>query len=212
MNRPLIRLALPKGRAQKVVLAALAAGGGAFAGLDPQDRRLRVTLPEEGLELLFLKGWDVPRYVENGVADAGFVGSDVLDEHGCDLLVPLRLKEGRCRISLVGFPGTLPAAGGQVRLATKYPATARRVVAKRPWGAEVLELSGSIELAPILGLADLALDIVETGRTLKDNGLVELEPVAEVRPCLVVNRSSFLAHRFRINDLADRLESAGVAA
>src|SRR5690606_32161529 len=106
--------------------------------------------------------------------------------------------------------GGMPAAGDPVRLATKYPATARRLVARRPWGAEVLTLSGSVELAPLLDLAEIALDIVQTGRTLAENGLVELEVVAEVAPCLVVNRASWLRHRDAINDLVRRLEAAEV--
>jgi ATP phosphoribosyltransferase len=88
--------------------------------------------------------------------------------------------------------------------------TARRAVARRSWGAEVLTLSGSVELAPLLDLADLALDIVQTGRTLAENGLEELEVVAEVTPCLVVNRASYLRHRQGINDLVGRLEAAEV--
>ncbi|MEM7052474.1 MAG: ATP phosphoribosyltransferase [Acidobacteriota bacterium] len=206
----MIRLALPKGRAQRTAVAALTASGRLRNGLDSGDRRLQIALPEEGLELLFLKGWDVPRYVENGIADCGFVGSDVLDELGGDLLVPIRLREGRCRLSLVGHEGSLPSPGSQVRLATKYPRTATRTVADRAWGAEIVELAGSIEIAPLLGLADLALDIVETGRTLRDNGLVELETVAEVTPCVVVNRSSFLQHRDAINSLVEALEGAEV--
>lgn len=206
-----MRLALPKGRALTPVAAALAAAGVDLDGLGAGDRRLWVELPGSGLEALLLKGWDVPRYVEYGVADWGFVGSDVLAEVGSDLLIPVRLVEGRCRMSLIGRRGAaLPAAGSQVRLATKYPHTARRLVAGRPWGAEILELSGSIELAPLLELAELALDIVETGRTLRDNDLVELETVAEVAPCLVVNRAAHLRHRDELNRLIGRLEAAGV--
>jgi ATP phosphoribosyltransferase len=209
----MIRLALPKGRNLVTALAALRAAGLELPGVgDDGERRLRVRLPGEGLELLLLKGWDLPLYVEHGVADCGVVGSDVLDELAADLLVPLRLADGGCRMSLIGRAGSaLPAAGGQVRLATKYPETARRLVAERPWGAEILRLSGSIELAPLLDLAELALDIVQTGRTLAENGLVELETVAEVSPCLVVNRASFQHHRATVNDLIDRLEAAGVA-
>ena len=99
-----------------------------------------------------------------------------------------------------------------MRLATKYPRTARRVVAGRSWGAEIVRLSGSVELAPVLRLAELALDLVQTGRTLEENGLVEVEAVAEVAPCVVVNRASFQRHRARINAWLDRLEAAGAAS
>jgi len=209
-----IRLALPKGRNLGPVLAALAAAG--LAGEEMSEaglgRRLRTTLPGTGIEVLSLKDWDLPLYVEHGVADCGFVGSDVLGEVDGDLLVPLRLHAGRCRLSLIGKGPGPPTPGSQVRLATKYPATARRVVALRPWGAEIVRLSGSVELAPLLDLAEIALDIVQTGRTLAENHLVELDEVEEVAACLVVNRASFQRHRELLNRWIGRLEAAGVAS
>lgn len=208
----MIRLALPKGRNLEPVLDALRAADVPLSGLDDGGRRLRQVLPEEGFEVLLLKDWDLPLYVEYGVADCGVVGSDVLAEVDGDLLVPARLDRGRCRLSLIGRQGALPRPGSQVRLATKYPNTARRLVAQRPWGAEILKLSGSIELAPVLDLAELALDIVQTGRTLAANGLTELEVVEEVAPALVVNRASYQRHRRRLIGLLDRLEAAEVTA
>jgi ATP phosphoribosyltransferase len=193
-----------------VALAAFRAAGLELPGLDDPARRLLVEVPDLGLEALLLKDADVPLYVAYGVADLGVVGSDLLEESDGDLLVPARLREGRSRLSLIGRAGAGPAPGSQVRLATKYPATARRLVARKPWGAEILTLSGSVEIAPLLDLADLALDVVQTGRTLRENGLVELEVVAEVAPCLVANRASYLRRREWINDLVSRLEAAGV--
>lgn len=207
-----MRLALGKGRNLPVSFAAFRTAGLDLGALRQPERRLVVAVPELGLEALLLKDADVPLYVAYGIADLGIVGSDLLEESDGDLLVPARLREGRSRLSLIGRPGTLPAPGNQVRLATKYPATARRLVARKPWGAEILTLSGSVELAPLLELADMALDIVQTGRTLADNGLVELERVAEVTPCLVANRASYLRHRERINDLVVRLEAAEVVS
>ena len=211
----MIRLALPKGRNLEAALAAFRGAGLALAGFDEaggMGRRLRTPLPDEGIEVLSLKDWDLPLYVEHGIADCGIVGSDVLGEVDGDLLVPVRLTLGRCRLSLIGRAPQLPAPGAQVRLATKYPQTARRLLAGRSWAAEVLELSGSVELAPVLELAELALDIVQTGRTLAENHLVEIETVAEVAPCLVVNRASFQRHRARLNSWIARLEAAELAA
>jgi ATP phosphoribosyltransferase len=172
----MIRLALPKGRNLDSALAAFRAAGIGLDGLDGSGRSLRTQLPEEGIEVLSLKDWDLPLYVTHGIADCGIVGSDVLEEVDGDLLVPVRLVEGRSRLSFIGLnkghETALPAAGTQIRLATKYPNTARRVVAGRAWGAEIVKLSGSIELAPVLRLAELALDIVQTGRTLAENHLV----------------------------------------
>lgn len=208
----MIRLALPKGRNLEPALAAFRAAGIPLEGLDPKGRSLRTRLAE-GVEILSLKDWDLPVYVEHGVADCGIVGSDVLGEVDGDLLVPVRLREGRSRMSLIGrSSAALPPPGGQARLATKYLNTARRIVADRPWGAEIVKLSGSIELAPLLHLADLALDIVQTGRTLAENGLVEIETVAEVSACLVVNRASFQRHRALLNDWISRLEAAEVVS
>lgn len=211
----MIRLALPKGRNLEAALAAFRGAGLDLAGATGAEevgRRLRTLLPAQGVEVLALKDWDLPLYVERGIADCGVVGSDVLEEVDGDLLVPVRLRLGRCRLSLIGRSRELPAAGAQVRLATKYPVTARRLLAGLSWTAEVLPLSGSVELAPVLALADLALDIVQTGRTLLENHLVEIEEVAEVAPCLVVNRASFQRHRARLNDWIGRLEAAELAA
>jgi ATP phosphoribosyltransferase len=206
-----IRLALPKGRNLEVALAAFRAAG-LFSGLDLAGRSLLVPLAEEGIEALSIKDWDIPVYVEHGVADFGIVGSDVLAEIDGDLLVPVRLREGRSRMSLIGRAAALPEPGSQVRLATKYPNTARRVLEGRPWGAEIVKLSGSIELAPLLRLAEVALDIVQTGRTLVENNLVEIETVAEVAACLVVNRASYQRHRALLNEWIGRLEAAEVVA
>ena len=208
----MIRLALPKGRNLAPAVAALRAAGLGLAGFDAAGRSLRTALPADGIEVLSLKDWDLPLYVEHGVADCGIVGSDVLEELDGDLLVPARLRAGRSHFALIGRAPQPPAAGGQVRLATKYPRTARRALAGRPWGAEIVHLSGSVELAPVLHLAELALDIVQTGRTLAENGLVEIEALAEVAPCLVVNRASFQRHRARINGWLDRLEAAGAVS
>jgi ATP phosphoribosyltransferase len=208
---PMIRLALPKGRNLDVALAAFRAAG-LLQGYDGSGRGLITRLPEDGIEVLSLKDWDLPLYVEHGVADLGVVGSDVLGEVDGDLLVPVRLNAGRSRLSFIGREHAFPQPGEQVRLATKYPQTARRVVAGRPWGAVIVKLSGSIELAPLLSLAELALDIVQTGRTLAENDLVEIETVAEVAACLVVNRASYQRHRALLNDWIGRLEAAEVVS
>ena len=207
----MMRLALPKGRNLIAARAAFRAAGYPLEELDSEDRKLLVSCPGDGFEILLLKDWDLPLYVEHGVADLGIVGTDVLEEHGSDLLVPLRLTDGGCRLCFIGREGALPRAGEQVTLATKYPRTARRTVATQSWGAEIVPLSGSVELAPLLHLAELALDIVQTGRTLRENHLVELQEVRAVSPCLVVNRAAFQVHRREINELIHRLEAAGVA-
>ena len=207
----MIRVALPKGRNLAATLAAFRVAGFSMAELEGErNRRLHVKYRQEGLEVLLLKDWDLPLYVEHGIADCGVVGSDVLEEVGGDLLVPARLRQGRCRLSFIGRRRELPQPGEQVRLASKYPNTARRVLETQSWGAEVFKLSGSVELAPLLDLAELALDIVQTGRTLRENGLTEIDVVREVAPCLVVNRSAYQQHRDELNRWLDRFEEAEV--
>ena len=204
----MIRLALPKGRNLKTALDAFRQADWPLNGLDSGDRRLKIPLPEIDAEALLLKDWDVPLYVEYGIADMGVVGSDVLEEVGGDVLVPARFTEGRSRMSLIG-KGELPKPGHQVRLASKFPNIARAVVAGEAWSAEILKLWGSVELGPLLELSEVALDIVQTGRTLKENHLQELKTVREVAPILIVNRSAYQKHRQTLNRLLRRLEEVG---
>ena len=204
----MIRMALPKGRNLDPVLKALRAAGAGLEGLDP--KRLSQRLEDDGLEVLLLKDWDLPLYVEYGIADCGFVGTDVLEEVRSDLLVPLRLEEGRSRFSIIGKSPELPPAHAEIRVATKYPGWTQRLLSGRAWGAEVFKLSGSVELGPLLDLAEFACDIVQTGSTIREHDLFEIEVLAEVAPCLVVNRASFQQLRAPLNDLMSRLEAARV--
>lgn len=205
----MIRIAMPKGRNLQVALDAFRAAGRSLdQALEDADRRLQIAVPELGFEILLLKDWDVPVYVQYGIADLGVVGSDVLAEVGGDVLVPARFKEGRCRLSLIGRHG-LPAPGDQVRLATKFPNIAHQVVTEEAWSAEVLKLQGSVELGPLLELAEIALDIVQTGRTLRENDLEELQVVREVAPILLVHRAAYQTYRDEVNDLVDAFEDAG---
>ena len=211
----MIRFACPKGRTRETAIGALAAAGLDISPLHRDGRSLttRLTNPSGDVEVLALKDWDLPLYVERGVADCGVVGSDVLGEVDGDLLVPVRLVGSRCRFSLIGRAEAAhePRPGAQVRLATKYPKTARRLLASRSWSVEILPLSGSVELAPVLDLADLALDIVETGGTIAANGLVEIEVLEAVEPCFVVQRAAYQRHRTILNDWFARMEAAGVS-
>jgi ATP phosphoribosyltransferase len=213
-----IRIALPKGRNLEPVLAGFAAAGIALDALDDGSRRLWRSFPGAGpggaaIDVLLLKDRDLPLYVARGVADCGVVGRDVLDETEGDLLVPLELSSGGSRLSLIGVAGSrVPGAGAQVRLATKYPRTAERWLERQAWSAEILELSGSIELAPLVGLADFILDIVQTGATLRAHGLEEITTVREIRPCFVVHRGAWQMLRGEIGAVLRSLEAAGAAS
>jgi ATP phosphoribosyltransferase len=183
-----LTLALSKGRLLTGTEALFGKAGLAFPSQD--TRRLIVEAGD--LRFLFVKDMDVPVYVEYGVADAGVCGSDVLVESGSDVLVPLDLGFGRCRMVLAAPPssGFAEAWPATMRVATKYANVARGFLEGRGLAAEIVKLQGSVEIAPGLGLADCIVDMVETGRTLRENGLEVVEEIFSTSARLVVNRAS----------------------
>ena len=190
--RPLT-LALPKGRLLRPALDVLRCAG--LDGFPAEDsRRLIFTDPVRGLRLLVLKPVDVPTYVEYGAADLGIVGKDVLAEQEPDVYEPLDLGVGSCRL-VVAEPRALmekddPTKWSWVRVATKYPNLTRRYFAERGIQVEVVRLDGSIELAPLVGLADRIVDLVQSGETLRANGLVEVAQIMASTARLIVNRAA----------------------
>jgi ATP phosphoribosyltransferase len=187
-----LTFALPKGRILGAAARMLAQAGFAcesLAGTD--DRRLAIDLPD-GNRVLLVKPIDVPTYVEHGVADLGIAGSDVLDEQARDLYEPVDLGIGRCRLA-VAEPRDRPARlrrGMALRVATKYPALARRHYLGKGIDPEIIPLYGSVELGAITDLADQIVDLVESGETLRQNGLVEVETVMDVTSRLIVHPAS----------------------
>jgi ATP phosphoribosyltransferase len=182
----------------------------ARAGLPfPASGGRRLVVPVDGLRFLLVKDMDVPTYVEHGVADCGVAGRDVLLEMEPDVYEPMDLGFGRCRL-VVARPrgGADPAAASTVRVATKYPRVAAAHFLERGRSVEVVKLAGSVELAPGLGLADCIVDVVETGRTLAENGLEVAEEVAASSARLIVNRASYHARRDEVASLLDALEKA----
>jgi ATP phosphoribosyltransferase len=176
-----------------------------------EGRRLVVSL--DGLRFLFVKDMDVPTYVEYGVADCGIAGRDVLLEAGSDVYEPVDLGFGRCRL-MVARPKDARTDGPRastVRVATKYPRVATAYFLGRGMSAEVVKLAGSVEIAPGLGLADCIVDVVETGRTLVENGLEEVEEVASSSARLIVNRASYHARRQEVAALIETLRRASRA-
>ena len=195
MPRP-ITLAVPKGRllaeARPLMAAAGVVPGPEFD--DPDSRALAFPTTRPDRQLIRVRAFDVATFVAHGAAEIGIVGSDVLDEFGfAELYAPVDLGIGRCRLS-VAVPQALadepPPRFGVVRVATKYPALTRRHYEARGVAAEIVKLNGAMELAPLLGLATRIVDLVSTGRTLAENGLVEVERVADVSARLIVNRAA----------------------
>ena len=170
----------------------LLARAGVRAGPEALASR-RLAVEDEGgrCRFVFVKPADVPVYVEHGIADCGVVGRDVLLESGADVLQPLDLKINHCRIAVAAREGAGLVRAGVLRVATKYPRIAARHFGARGVPVEIIELSGSVELAPVTGLADCIVDLVETGRTLAENGLVVVETITESTGRFVVNRASY---------------------
>ncbi len=180
-------LALPKGRVMKQSVELFQRAGYDLSPVLGDSRKL--TFDCGPLRVLILRAADVPTYVAHGAADLGVAGGDVLDENGLDLYEPLDLGIGACRLA-VAEPVTRPVderSHMHLRIATKYPNLTRRYLQARGITAEVIKLSGSIELAPLIGLADRIVDLVETGETLRQNGLVEVETIADVTSRLIAN-------------------------
>lgn len=205
-----LTIAVPKGRVSKVLAPLLERAGIDAACLLTEDRRLIRESSTPNVRFLLLKPDDVPTYVEYGAAELGISGRDVLLERGYDLYQPIDLGVGRCRM-VVAAPAQAPTVEVP-RVATKYPRIAAQYFASRGVQAEVIFVQGSVELAPAVGLADLIVDLVETGSTLRENGLVERDLVCEVSSVLVANRSLFKLRHAEIAPFIERLRAAVSAA
>jgi ATP phosphoribosyltransferase len=193
------------------MLAALFARGGLDASvLDGDDRRLVRQTADGRTRFLLLKPDDVPTYVEFGAADLGVSGRDILLERRYDLYQPLDLGIGRCRM-VVAAPEDHPEMPSVPRVATKYPRIAADHFAARGIQAEVIFVQGSVELAPLVGLADLIVDLVETGSTLRENHLVVIEEVAAISSVVVANRAAYKLRSAEIGPMLEAL-AAAVAA
>jgi ATP phosphoribosyltransferase len=197
----MLTLALPKGRLLEPIAALIGRSGVPLGGvLRTAGRQLIVEAGD--LRVLLLKDADVPVYVEQGVADAGIVGLDQVLERDADVLRLLRLPFGHCRLCLIARDGEAPWLQGRPLLvASKYPRLASGLAARRGRSVTVVPLSGSVELAARLGLADAVVDLVETGQTLRDNGLHPVEEWLPVAPYLIVNRAAFYLQGERIGAL-----------
>ncbi|MGA7119668.1 MAG: ATP phosphoribosyltransferase [Polyangiaceae bacterium] len=205
-----LTIALPKGRVLRVVAPLFALAGADTSVLLADDRSLVREMPGSGLRFLLLKPDDVPTYVEYGAADLGVCGRDVLMERSCDLYQPLDLGIGRCRMVVAGVTGR-PAPTGVPRVATKFPRSAAAHFARKGVQAEVVSVHGSVELAPLVGLADLIVDLVETGETLQQNGLEVREEISRISSVLIANRAAYKLRQERIRPLIDALRRAVTA-
>jgi len=202
-----LTIAIAKGRLQTEALALLARAGLRLADEARLSRRLAIEDESERYRFIFVKPADVPVYVEHGIADCGIVGRDVLLESEADLLQPLTLGIGRCRIVVAAPNSNLSNGFGMLRVATKYPRIAAKHFGQHGQPVEIIELSGSVELAPVLGLADCIVDLVETGTTLRENGLQIVEVIAKSSARFVVNRASYQLKAKFVSNLLDAVKA-----
>ena len=202
-----LTIAVAKGRLQSEALALLADAGVRLRPEPISSRRLSIEDEESRYQFLFAKPADVPVYVEHGIAECGVVGRDVLLESEFDLLQPLTLEIGRCRIVVAAKAGVSLKDLGMLRVATKYPRIAAAHFGAQGRPVDIIALCGSVELAPSLGLADCIVDLVQTGRTLRENGLTEVEVIDESTGRLVVNRASYQLKAAAVGKLIEMLRS-----
>jgi ATP phosphoribosyltransferase len=211
-NKKQVTIALPKGRILKEAVELFKEAGIDMSMVLEDNRMLTCDNIEEGLKFMILRAQDVPTYVEYGAADMGIVGKDVLMEQARDLYEPLDLGLGYCRM-VVAEPKELienddPATWTHIRVGTKYPNITLKFFAEKGIQVDIIKLYGSIELAPILGLSERVVDLVETGETLKQNGLVEVEDIMEVTSKLICNRASLKTKPKRVKEIIEQLGSA----
>ena len=205
-----ITFALPKGRIMQDSMELFGQIGITCPEMAGDSRKLVFENRDQGYRFMAVRATDVPTYVEYGCADIGVVGKDTLLEQEKDLYELLDLKFGYCRL-VVAEPKELkdqddPANWSNIRVATKYPNVTEKYFASRGIQVELIKLYGSIELAPLVGLSERIVDLVSTGATLRDNGMVEVETIAEVTTRLIVNRASLKTKHRQITQIIDDLE------
>ncbi|MEN2768777.1 ATP phosphoribosyltransferase [Ornithinibacillus xuwenensis] len=200
-----ITLALAKGRTTDSTLRLLNKVGYFFEDFDENSRKLVFFDVNQEIKLLFVKAVDVPTYVEKGAADIGIVGKDNILESGADVYEMLDLHEGKCKFVVAG-KNRETFALKNLTVASKYPSVAANFFQKQGINTETIKLNGSVELAPLIGMADVIVDIVETGRTLRENGLVILEELEEISTRLITNKASFATKTEQIEGFIHKLQ------
>ena len=202
----MINIALPKGRLGEKVYATFEKAGFACPSIKEQNRKLIFESPENGVRYFWVKPSDVSIYVERGAADIGVCGKDILEEYVPDVYELLDLKTGVCRMAVAAKKGFHDDGNTTLKVATKFVRTAKSFYAKKGREIDIIHLNGSIEIAPILGLSDVIVDIVETGKTLIENNLEVVETIAPISARLIANKASF---KFKTKQIETLVEKVG---
>lgn len=199
-NNDPIRIALTKGRIETKAVELFEKAGLDCSELKDKGRKLVFHDTKNNIDFVLVKAADVLTYVEHGAADIGIVGKDTLMEMNKDCYEVLDLKTGKCKFSLASLPSFKINEGcNRKKIATKYPNVTRNYFREKGMDVEIIKIEGSVELAPILGLADAIVDIVETGNTLKENGLVVFEDICNISTRMIVNRASMKLRKDEIS-------------
>jgi ATP phosphoribosyltransferase len=199
-----LTIAMPKGRIFEDAAKLLRKAGYKLPTEFDDSRKLIIQVPEENINFILAKPMDVPTYVEHGVADMGIVGKDIMLEEERDVYEVLDLKISKCHMAVAGLAG-VKINDVAPKVATKYPNLASSYFREQGEQVEIIKLNGSIELAPMIGLAGRIVDIVSTGQTLKENGLIELEQIVDITSRLIVNPVSYRMKDVQIDVMVERL-------
>lgn len=203
-----ITLALAKGRTAESTIDLLVKAGLEFPEFNQKSRKLVFFDTEKKVKLIFVKAVDVCTYVETGAADIGVVGKDNILEAEADIYELLDLKLGICKFSVAGLIDQPPLEQAEkLTVASKYPKVAERFFKQKGIPIETIKLNGSVELAPLIGMADVIVDIVETGNTIRENGLKVMEDIDTISTRLIVNKSSFATKTAKIQDVIDKIKA-----
>ena len=204
-----LRIALTKGRLEKSTVELLEQIGMDCQSLRDKGRKLILPVGDGSLEAVLAKAADVITYVEHGVCDLGVAGKDTIMEHGSSFYEVLDLGFGKCRFALAGPVGKDFFTGYKSRtIASKYPNVARTFFESKAMDVRVIKIEGSVELAPLLGLSDAIVDIVETGSTLRENGLEVIETICEISARMIVNTAAMKLRKAEIESLTKQIEQA----
>ena len=203
--KTMVNIALPKGRLGEKAYALLKNAGYACPAIEENSRKLVFENEQTGVRYFWVKPSDVAIYVERGAADLGIAGKDILLEYGPDVYELLDLKMGKCRMAVAAPKDFRDRGSETLRVATKFPRIAQKFYSGKCRDIDIIHLNGSIELAPILGLSDVIVDIVETGTTLKENGLEPVETIFPISARLVANKSAYRFKTDAIRAIAEAL-------
>jgi ATP phosphoribosyltransferase len=206
----MVTIALSKGRLAEDAKDIFEKSGLDCSGLDMSSRKLIFENDTHSIQFFLVKPADVPTYVEYGAADIGVVGKDTLLEENRDLYKMLDLKFGKCKLAVAGYPEKKDSliTNAHLRVATKYTVTTKQYFQKKGEHIDIIKLNGSVELGPITDLSDVIVDIVESGKTLKENGLVVLEDICDISARLVVNKASLKTKQAEITHIINSVEKA----